>query len=310
MLVDGHSFMIDVAAKFYRCVYLFGWFHHPNDPLADVVLQADGILTSWQEVGLPHGGLPEEYGQPGWRLQATLSADRFPQEGHLRFITAGGHVAQAKLLDLLIERDRGNPSTRVQTAFLERIQGPGYGRVLDLGGRDRSGTGISYLGDQHQVTVFDIVAHPGVHVVGDAHELSRHFPAGYFDALHCRSVLEHTLMPWKIAVEAAKVLRLGGLGYFLTHQTTGMHDMPWDFWRLSDNAWDALFNQHTGFRILDRALAHECYVIPHRWRPDAEHAENAAGFESSTVLVEKIAEPHVDWPVTLSSVLDTTYPNR
>jgi hypothetical protein len=237
-----------------------------------------------------------------------LSVNQFPQDAHVRFTTAGGHEVQANLLDLLIERDRTNPSTRVQTAFFERIGGAGYERVLDLGGRDRSSTGASYWDDQHQVTVFDIVADPGVHVVGDAHELSRHFPAGHFDALHCRSVLEHTLMPWKVAIEAAKVLRLGGVGYFLTHQTTGMHDIPWDFWRVSDSAWEALFNHHTGFRILDRAVAHECYVIPHRWRPDAEHAENAAGFESSAVLVEKIAEPNVDWPVKLSSLLQTSYP--
>jgi hypothetical protein len=310
MLVDGYHFMLDVAAKFYRNLYLFGWFQHPSDALVGVELETEGLVASWHEVGLPHAGVAASHGQPGWRLQAMLSADQFPGQAHVRFITAGGHVTRASVLELLVERDGHNPSTRVQTAFFERIRGVGYERVLDLGGRDRSSLGIDYIGDRHQVTVFDIVADPGVHVVGDAHELSRHFPAGHFDALHCRCVLEHTLMPWKVAVEAAKVLRLGGVGYFLTHQTTGMHDLPWDYWRFSDSAWDALFNHRTGFRIVDRALAHECYVIPHRWRPDAEHAERAAGFESSTVLVEKIAEPSVDWPVTLSGLVKTAYPAR
>jgi SAM-dependent methyltransferase len=287
MHMDGYSFMIDAAAKFFQSVYLYGWFHHPSDRLANLELEADGVLASSHKVGLAHGGASQNYSDAGWELQAMLSANRFPQEGRVRFVTSSGYVAEAGIVDLLVERDQANASTRVQKAFFERIRAADYKRVLDLGGRDRSTTGIDYVG-QHEVTlfdvvkrllrtgrrraevtVFDIVGDDNVDVVGDAHELSHYFPAGHFDALHCRSVLEHTLMPWKIAVEAAKVLRPGGLGVFLTHQTTGMHDMPWDFWRFSDTCWDALFNEQTGFRILDRALGHECYVIPHRWRPDA-----------------------------------------
>jgi SAM-dependent methyltransferase len=309
MHVENYSFMLDTAAKFFRTTYLSGWFHHPDDQLAGVTLDAEGLLASTSEVGLAHGGGPQELRSGGWRVQAMLSADHFPREAIVRFNTLRGRVIDIGLIDLLAERDQGDPTAALQSTFFGRIGARAYRRILDLGGRDRSNRGINYFAEHHEVTVFDIQAHSGVQVVGDAHELSRHFPAGHFDALHCRSVLEHLLMPWKVVVEAAKVLRLGGLAYFHTHQTIGMHDMPWDFWRFSDTAWDALFNEYTGFRIVGRALGLECFVIPHRWRSDAEDAERAAGFEHSTVLVEKIAEPRLDWPVPLSRIVRTTYPS-
>ena len=42
---------------------------------------------------------------------------------------------------------------------------------------------------------FDIARGPNVDVVGDAHELSRHFPADHFDAVFALSVFEHLAMP-------------------------------------------------------------------------------------------------------------------
>ena len=114
-------------------------------------------------------------------------------------------------------------------------------------------------------------------------------------------------MPWKLAIEVARVLRLGGVGVFHTHQTVGMHDLPWDFWRFSDSAWDSLFNKATGFRVVDRALALECFIIPMRWRPGVEY-EKTGGFEASSVMVEKVGDPTVNWPVRVSEILASSYP--
>jgi hypothetical protein len=106
------------------------------------------------------------------------------------------------------------------------------------------------------------------------------------------------------------VLRLGGTAYIATHQTLGMHDLPWDFWRFSDSAWDGLFNRFTGFEIIDRALDNPQYVTPHFWSPEqGEQLERAVGYSSSAVLVKKIAEPQGKWSaVELASVIGTSYP--
>jgi hypothetical protein len=36
---------------------------------------------------------------------------------------------------------------------------------------------------------------------------------------------------------------------------------PWDFWRFSGDAWHALFNEKTGFRVVDKVLAYEMVPI-------------------------------------------------
>jgi hypothetical protein len=87
-----------------------------------------------------------------------------------------------------------------------------------------------------------------------------------------------------------------------------MHDAPWDFWRISDTAWDALFNARTGFEIVDRILESEQYVIPFVYRPIKAWAERAAGYEGSAVLVRKTGACSMAWPLTPSDLVATMYP--
>lgn len=105
-----------------------------------------------------------------------------------------------------------------------------------------------------------------------------------------------------------RVMKLGGRAWISTHQTIGMHDIPWDFWRFSDTAWDALFNESTGFRIVDRVMDHEEFILPFAIRDEKLDAEKAAGCEMSAVVVEKIGPTSLDWPVSLESVIQTMYP--
>ncbi|MDX2159247.1 MAG: class I SAM-dependent methyltransferase [Hyphomicrobiaceae bacterium] len=305
-MVDGGTLvLIDVASKFFNSIYLRGLFRREGAALKDVEPLASGIIGLSKQV-IDHGvdGDPDVF---GWEVQLLLNAPRFPEDARMRFRASRGDDVEIKIADLVLERELANASAQLAHEFANELAKPGYTRILDLGGRDRSHVGQEKFRPHQKVTVLDIVAAPGVDVVGDAHELSRHFSPGSFDAVFCRSVLEHVAMPWKVAVEVAKVLRPGGIGMFHTHQTVGMHDLPWDFWRFSDSAWDAIFNARTGFAIENRALAHECFIIPFRWRAGTEF-EKAAGFESSSVIVRKICEPSIDWPVRLDEILSTRYP--
>ena len=62
-------------------------------------------------------------------------------------------------------------------------------------------------------------------------------------------------MPWKVALEINKILRVGGKVYTHSHQAWPLHDIPFDYFRFSDQAWHGLFNAHTGFCIIDAKMA-------------------------------------------------------
>ena len=47
-------------------------------------------------------------------------------------------------------------------------------------------------------------------------------------------------MPWKAILEINAVLAEGGLLFVATHQSWPPHELPWDFWRYSPAAFQAL----------------------------------------------------------------------
>jgi len=180
--------------------------------------------------------------------------------------------------------------------------------LLDVGGRARSYLQKSVDFPHCDVTVFDIVADPGVDVVGDAHELSQHFPPDSFDFAQSLAVFEHLLMPWKVAVELNRVLKPGGICHIWAPQTHALHDLPWDYFRFSDAAWSALFNAHTGFEILGTDMSLQVHVVPRVFPESPADSETAAGFMSCGVIARKIGPARVDWPVPLRDVIQTNYP--
>lgn len=115
-------------------------------------------------------------------------------------------------------------------------------------------------------------------------------------------------MPWKVVLEINKILKTGGVGFVATHQSLGLHDMPWDFWRYSDTAWDALFNHHTGFEILSRELGVPNYIIPVLYRDVTKGSDRAKGFQVSSVTFRKIGESKLRWDVPLNDLTETMYP--
>ena len=181
-------------------------------------------------------------------------------------------------------------------------------KLLDIGGRARSKIQKSLDYPHCDVTVFDIIEDPGVDVVGDAHELSRHFPAEHFDFAMSLAVFEHLLMPWKVAVEINKVLRPGGVAYIWAPQTHSIHDVPWDFFRFSDQSWHALFNARTGFEVINTDMSFMVHVVPTVYPETPAYSEKTHGFMSCGVLVRKTGPATVDWPVALGEVVDTMYP--
>jgi len=297
------EFIADQVTKFFDSVYLKGWFRSPDDPLASVVLTGRPGITQKSEVGFDYPGVTDGL---GFKLQALLG-QQFSLDLAVEFRTVSGRRFGATLEEL--SRDRMDHYPSFGESFRTRVNANPDARVLDIGGRDRSKFDVSSLFHVKEYVVLDILPGDNVDVVADAHEMSKVLAPESFDFVISASVFEHLLMPWKVALEINRVLKPGGLAWISTHQTVGMHDLPWDFWRFSDTSWDAIFNELTGFRIVDRVMDLPEFILPFVIREGRLDAENAAGFDFSAVLAEKTSRTTLEWPVPLSRIVSTAYPD-
>ena len=84
-------------------------------------------------------------------------------------------------------------------------------RILEVGSRSVTGAPYGRRFKNAQYTGFDFYDGDNVDVVGDAHKLSRYFKAGeQFDLIFSSAVFEHLYMPWVVATEIQKLLKVGG----------------------------------------------------------------------------------------------------
>ncbi len=311
-MVDGDcSFMIDAAAGFFDFFRITGWFHSESAEISEVYLVDETIDEIAGIVGLPHSGVAESLGlNKGFQIQTLIKKSLITPELSLLFRTTDGRSVRARVLDLCNERNHFTKGRALLDRFAKAVNGADRAKILDIGGRARSGVDHSKTFHEADCTIMDILPGDDVDVVGDAHAMSELFASNSFDAIFSASVFEHLLMPWVVATEMSKILRIGGLAYICTHQTTGMHDQPWDFWRFSDTAWDGLFNRYSGFEILGRAMEDPQFITPHYWDPArSPDTEWPVGYVSSSVLVRKISEPLVNYgPMDAASLISSVYP--
>ncbi|MEP0912054.1 class I SAM-dependent methyltransferase [Leptolyngbya sp. GB1-A1] len=135
----------------------------------------------------------------------------------------------------------------VQKVNAERL------RVLEIGSRvvvRGSSSKRSLFPNAASYTGFDYYPDENTDVVGDAHHLSQYFGEQKFDAVFSCFVFEHLAMPWLVAREINKVLKVGGLTFHTTHNAWPIHEEPWDFWRFSDEALKVLFSPALGFQVI------------------------------------------------------------
>lgn len=210
----------------------------------------------------------------------------------------------------MAEAQSGNPAHQLRDEFAQLLQQVGRGRVLDVGGRDRSNIGYSAGLEEHATTVLDLYPGEGVDVVGDAHRLSDHFPDGHFDGITSTATFEHLFMPWKVVLEMNRVLRPGGLVFALTHQSIGMHDEPNDFWRYTQYGWAALFNEATGFEVIGSAMGNPMFLLPHLPFGASTDFVDAVGYYDCAVLARRTGEPTVSWQVDPPAALQHSYPKE
>jgi SAM-dependent methyltransferase len=130
-------------------------------------------------------------------------------------------------------------------------------RVLEIGSREVTGPSEARSKLQNaQYVGFDFYPGPNVDVVGDVHQLASYFKDGEkFDVIYSSACFEHFAMPWLVATEIAKLLKVGGVVAIETHFSFGSHERPWNFFQFSDMALRTLFSNALGFECIEAGMS-------------------------------------------------------
>lgn len=130
-------------------------------------------------------------------------------------------------------------------------------RILEIGSREVTGLSnarkefskAEYIG-------FDLYPGNNVDVVGDAHKLSSYFnKEEKFNIIYSSACFEHFAMPWLVAIEIAKLLKIGGIVFVETHFSFSSHERPWHFYQFSDMALKTLFSNALGFECIEAGMS-------------------------------------------------------
>jgi ubiquinone/menaquinone biosynthesis C-methylase UbiE len=141
--------------------------------------------------------------------------------------------------------------------YLSEIGNKPGTRVLEIGSREVTGasnarkefTRADHIG-------FDYYPGNNVDIIGDAHELSSFFRKGeQFDLIYSSACFEHFAMPWLVAIEISKLLKMGGLVFVETHSSFSSRERPWHFFQFSDMALKALFSEALGFECIEAGMS-------------------------------------------------------
>ena len=301
-----------------RGIGLQGWAFSAHGPLEEAELWLGDRAVSLGNL-YPRPDLRAYYPDAPTMAGFSVYVPR-PAEHDVRVtaMVAGRRVEQSAQVSGLPILEPTVSTTAVLTLFEEfkALVNERHLSVLEIGSRIVSPGAPSkramFPGASRYVG-FDYHPDDNTDIVGDAHRLSEHVGVGQFDAIFSLSVLEHLAMPWVAAMEINKALAPGGIAFHCTHFAWPAHDLPWDFWRFSDEGLKAVFSPALGFRTIKAGM-----YTPVRLHPDEvplgqEMLPLHTAYGGSAILSEKIAEidgSRFRWQTNLDEVLsdESQYP--
>lgn len=207
--------------------------------------------------------------------------------------------------------DWGHSSWR--SALLAIANKPGL-RVLEIGSRKvTQDAPMRVQFDKAEYVGFDFNPGENVDVVGDAHQLSSYFGEGEkFDLIFSSAVFEHLAMPWVVAEEISRMLRVGGHVFVETHFSFSSHERPWHFFQFSDMALRVLFPPALGFECLAAGMSNPLVGrFSSMADPYLRHRPVTGLYCHSELLARKVKDVGgVRWGdlMTAEVVNGTTYP--
>lgn len=128
--------------------------------------------------------------------------------------------------------------------------------ILEIGSREVTGPSKARSRfSKAEYVGFDFYPGNNVDVVGDAHKLSSYFPEKRFDLVYSSACFEHFAMPWVVATEISKVMKVGGIVFVETHFSYSSHERPWHFFQFSDMALRVLFSPALGMECMEAGMS-------------------------------------------------------
>lgn len=298
--------------------FVDGWAFFENTPVAKVAyLSKSGV---WKYVDFEiddSADVAQAYSNPvASKARFKLKVfDDLPEKIlslQLRFETPGLFFTQKHVCKALHIHgiERGPYRQYVPNFFKDYVEGKNVKTALEIGSRARSGVNNrdNYLPKDIEFTGVDVLEGEGVDVVCDAHELSNHVAHNHYELVYSLNVFEHLLMPWKVVLELNKVMKEGGIVMIFTHHAFPLHDLPWDYYRFSDNAWYSLFNKSTGFEIIQTDLLDKVSIVPNCIYEGSVGVKDGDAYIHSAVIARKISDTKLQWPVDSSTIIETEYP--
>ncbi len=283
-----------------------------------VLDQADGV----QSVALSKGAALDGEAEPVEEFQQTRSAEGVlvevvsPCQSDwtsdnlcLHFQLESGEWIQ---FDNVPSTSRqSDPAHRISSRFIEWVNAQQDSLdVLEIGSRARSGINRRHqINARHNYIGIDVREGENVDKVCDAHVLSETIEKDSIDVVVSYSVFEHIAMPWKVVLEMNKVMRVGGRCMLHVPHSWPMHEAPFDFWRFSDDSWRALFNESTGFKIIESACGEPSIIRPEIQMEAVSGLETAFAYLCAVVVAEKTHETKLRWDVPTEHVYAGNYPH-
>jgi hypothetical protein len=291
-----------------------GWVSAESGPPDDLEFIYDGIVvpvTSWHARDDIAQKAPTVFRGRAWGFWCHLPSTATPSVAIRRRNSKSqeGKSLRLKRHPAKIPEWQKPKSSNAFDEFRAEVN-RGQGKVLELGSRQVCAGGqskrslfpdCSYVG-------FDYYGDANTDVVGDAHELSKFF-GSEFNAVFSLAVLEHFAMPWVVAAEINKVLKVGGLTFHSTHFAFPLHERPWDFWRYTDQALRILFSPPLGFEVIRCDFDTPARMHPDIPRDDLMHLPMEPVWIGISVLARKIADIDATKFVWSASVADCLGPD-
>lgn len=128
-------------------------------------------------------------------------------------------------------------------------------RVLEIGSRCVQSDALwRTVVPDCDYTGIDIIDGKNVDIVGDAHRLTDYVTPNSVDLVLSFAVFEHLAMPWVVAEEISKILKVGGHAVIETHFSFSEHEQPWHYFQFNSHALEILFCDELGFAVVDSGL--------------------------------------------------------
>jgi len=304
----GLQWFVDELSFFRGTLWIRGWAFHRERQITQL-----GCILPGKEYQ-PLSG----YGQPSSDVEAAFGpaardcrffAELFCESGEIYesiqlVFTLDGQerVAVSRLVAETLEVCRPR---QMERDFYGRLAEQGSGKILEIGSRNVTGDlNRNKIPRSWKYVGLDILPDSYTDVVGDAHNLRKHFRRNCFDAVISMAVFEHLIMPWKAVLEINRVLRQGGLVFVMSHQTFPLHGEPWDYFRFSARAWRALFNRRTGFEILETGQGMPASIVAHQLMEHTTYLPDLPAYILTAVLARKTGRTSLRWDVELDEIED------